>query len=128
AAPWIITCEGIETGAAVAYAFKAEIEASDLAVAAAISASGIEAFQPYPPTQRITVAADRDEAVRPGRTAASRRGEEAARRFGLRRYGSSLEVFVALPGQPGENVDFLDVLNRDGATSIRAWIAGAHRF
>ena len=59
-APWIILCEGIETGAAIALAFRVEIEGADVAVAAAISAQGVEAFQPYPATNKITIAADRD--------------------------------------------------------------------
>jgi hypothetical protein len=46
--PWIILCEGIETGAAVALAMSTEIAAGEVAVAAAISAVGVEAFQPYP--------------------------------------------------------------------------------
>ena len=75
-ARWLIVTEGIENGAAVALAFAAEIEAGRIVVAAAISAAGIKAFQPYPATERVTVAADRDEA--PSRTA-SRAGEPASR-------------------------------------------------
>ena len=40
-APHIVLAEGIETAAAVAPAFTAEIQAGEIAVAAAISATGI---------------------------------------------------------------------------------------
>ena len=60
-APWIVLCEGIETGAAIAHALETDIRNGEVAVAAAISAIGIETFQPYPATRRITVAADRDD-------------------------------------------------------------------
>ncbi len=63
-APHIIVTEGIETAAAVALAKSAEIGAGEVAVAAAISATGIEAFQPYSATKRVTIAADRDEAAK----------------------------------------------------------------
>ncbi len=71
-APWIILAEGIETAAAIAATFQAEIEGGEAAVAAAIAAVGVEAFQPWPATQQVTVAADRDEAAKPNGRAASR--------------------------------------------------------
>ena len=55
--------EGIETGSAVALALQAEILAGKIAVVAAITAGGVEAIQIYPATQRVTIAADRDEAI-----------------------------------------------------------------
>jgi hypothetical protein len=85
-APHIIVTEGIETAAAVALAMGGEIAAGELVVAAAISATGVEAFQPYPATRHVTVAADRDEASKPDGKPGSRRGERAAREFGLRHY------------------------------------------
>ena len=127
AAPWIITCEGVETGAALAFAFRPDIEVGAVVVAAEITAGGVEAFQPYPATKRITVAADRDETAKPGKAAPSRRGEKAARTFGLRHY-ETLQVDTALPGQPGESIDWLDILRRDGADAVRAGIAGAVPF
>ena len=59
--------------------------AGELAVAAAITAGGVEAFQPYPATKRITVAADRDEEAKP-RQGGRRHGGVRRRRaaFGLR--------------------------------------------
>jgi hypothetical protein len=114
----IVITEGIETGAAVALALAAEIAACEIAVAAAITAGGIEAFQPYPATAYVTIAADRDEAPKDDGRPSSRRGEEAARNFGLRHH-QSFHVDIALPGNPGERIDWLDVLERDGVAAVR---------
>src|SRR5690348_17544000 len=100
-APHLILCEGVENAAAGAVAFRAEIEAEEAYVTSAINAGGIEAFAPWPATQRVTVAADRDEAKE---GAGYRRGERAARTFGLR--NGNLEVRIALPGEVGESVDW----------------------
>ena len=126
-APHIIVTEGIETGAAVALAMSAEIAAGEVVVAAAISANGVEAFQPYPATKRITVAADRDEAAKTKGAPASRRGERAACEFGLRHH-ESLAISIALPGKPGESADWLDVLRRDGIQAMRAGLTAASPF
>jgi hypothetical protein len=64
-APHLLLAEGIETAAAITTAFFAEIIGNEIAVAAAISASGVEAFEPYPATQKVTICADRDEADKP---------------------------------------------------------------
>ena len=125
AAEWIILCEGIETGAALAFAFASEIGTST--VAAAISAGGVEAFVAYPNTRRVTVAADRDEAPKDDGDAGTRRGEKAARRFALHHF-ETLEVTISLPGEPGEKVDFLDILRRDGANALRNAINAAAPF
>lgn len=45
----------IETGAAVALAFREQLDAGELLVAGAISAGGVEAFQPWPANRRLTV-------------------------------------------------------------------------
>ena len=127
-APWIILCEGIETGAAVAFAFQSEIETGEAVVASAISAGGVEAFRPYPGTARVTVAADRDEAPKPNGKPGSRRGEQAAREFALRHHRDSLSVAIALPGKPGESLDWLDVLERDGVAAVREGILAAIPF
>ena len=125
-APHIVVTEGIETGAAVAHAFRHEVEAGEVAVAAAISAGGIEAFQAYPDTKRITVAADRDEQAKPGKPEATRRGEKAARELGMReRERDGVPVSVALPGQPGGSVDWLNVLREGGVDVVRAGIEAA---
>lgn len=125
-APLIIVTEGIETGAAVAHAFRAEVEAGETAVAAAISAGGVEAFQAYPDTKRIVVAADRDEAPNPGRPQPTRRGERAARELGMReRERDGVAVAIALPGSPGRSVDWLDVLLEHGVDAVRSGIEAA---
>jgi hypothetical protein len=121
-----VLAEGIETAAALAFAHRAEIEANELAVAAALSASGISSFEPWQLTRRVTVAADRDE----GHHADDRGhcpGERAAREFALRHH-EQLEVQIALPGQPGEDADWLDILYRDGVEAVRAGLGAAERF
>src|SRR5262245_11709701 len=107
--------------AAVASAVKVEIEAGAIAVAAAISATGIEAFQPYAATTRVTIAADRDEAVKSNGKPGSHRGETAARSFGVKHH-ERIAVAIALPGAADESVDWLDVLKRDGVTAVREGI------
>ena len=113
--------EGIETGAAVARAFWFEITVGSLAVAAAISATGLEKFQLYPATEQVTVCADRDEADKPSGKPGSRTGEKAARQFSLQNY-ERVTVKIALPGDSGETVDWLDVLRRDGIDAVPAGI------
>lgn len=129
-APHNIVCEGIETGTAVAHAFRRETEAGEVAVAAAISAGGVAAWQPWPATQRVTIAADRDEAPKPSRPEPTKAGEKAAREFGMRRHdeGNVTEIRIALPGRPGEGTDWLEVLRADGLEAVRAGIEGAVRF
>ncbi len=129
-APHVIVTEGIETGAAVAHAFRREIEAGEIAVAAAISAGGVAAWQVWPATKRVTIAADRDEKIKPSRPAPSKAGEKAAREFGMRRQdeGSAVEVRIALPGRLGEGVDWLDVLRADGVDAVRSGIERAALF
>ena len=123
----VVVTEGIETGAAVALAFSAEIRIGDIAVAAAISASGMEAFQPYTVTTQITIAADRDEAAGSSGKLGSRRGERAARTLGMKHH-ERLRVGVAMPGNAGESVDWLDVLACDGADAVRVGILTAVPF
>ena len=122
-APHVVVTEGIETGAAVALALASEVAAGEIAVAAAISAFGIEAFQPYPMTARITIAADRDEGMKDNGKTGSRRGEQAARCFGFK--NPEIAVAIALPGLADKSIDWLDVLLRDGAAAVRAGILDA---
>jgi hypothetical protein len=124
--PHIVVTEGIETGCAVALALQAEIDAGEIAVAAAITAGGVEAFQIYPVTKCVTVAADRDEGEKNGKPG-SRRGERAARTFGIRHY-QRIEVGIALPGAPGESIDWLNVLLRDAVDAVRSGITAAVSF
>ena len=126
-APHIIVTEGIETGAAVALAFAAEIEAGEIAVAAAISATGVEAFQPYPATTRITLGADRDEGSKTNGKPGSRRGERAARTFGIR-HRTRVQIGIALPGGAGLSVDWLDVLLSGGVDAVRKGLLAAVPF
>jgi phage/plasmid primase-like uncharacterized protein len=125
-APHIILAEGIETGAAIALAMQAEITANEIAVAAAITAGGVEAFIPYPATARITIGTDRDEGEKDGKPG-SRRGERAARACGIRHH-EQLTIDIALPGAPGESVDWLDVLLRDRIDAVRAGLQRAAPF
>jgi phage/plasmid primase-like uncharacterized protein len=86
--------EGIETGAAAALAFAAEIKLFKIAVAAAITAVGVEALQLYPATTRVIVAADRDEATKANGQPGSRRGERAARAFGIKHH-TNVQIAVS---------------------------------
>ena len=115
--------EGIETAAAVAFAFSAEIAAGEVAIAAAISASGMEAFQPYPATTRVTLAADRDESVKANGNPGSRRGESAARAFGIRHH-ARLRIVIAMPGDAG---DVRRLARRPGPRRCRVGSSGPPR-
>ena len=126
-APWCIIAEGIETAAAVAHAFRQEIETRTAYVAAGINAGGIEAFVPWPETRRVTVAADRDEAAKITRPNPSRRGEDAARKFGVRNQ-ERVAVAYALAGAPGSATDWLDVHTEHGPDAVRAGILTAVAF
>ena len=126
-APRIIVAEGIETAFAIADAFSKDTRAGNVVVAAAVSATGIEAFQPWPATKRITVAADRDEGEKENGKPGSRRGEHAARKLGLRLH-ERLKVDIALPGMSGETVDYLDVYRHGGTDAVRLSIESARLF
>jgi hypothetical protein len=126
-APHLLLAEGIETAAAIARAFFPEISGGQIAVAAAISADGVEAFLPYPATQKVTVCADRDEVGKLDGRPASLRGEKAARNFGMRNY-ERIKVEIALPGKSGQTVDWLDVFRCDGHEAVRAGIQAATNF
>lgn len=125
--PDVVVAEGIETAAAIAHAFAAEIERGEVAVLSAISAVGVEAFQPWPNNRRVTIAADRDEG-KPGR--GFKRGERAARNLGLRLCAghSGVAVAIALPGMPGASIDFCDLLLSDGGEAVRTAILAAASF
>jgi len=128
-APHIIVAEGIETAAAIAHAFRPEVNAGTLAIAAAISTGGVSAFQVYPETSKVTVAADRDESIKPSRPSPTRAGERAAREFGMREHDrGGVETSIALPGLPGTATDWLDVLRAEGLNAVRAGIEAAVRF
>ena len=125
-APHLLVAEGIETAAALALAYREEVEAGGVAIAAALSTSGLRTFAPWPATRTITIAADRDEACEAD-DRGYRAGERAARAFALAHH-ERLEIRIALPGQEGEDVDWLDVLRRDGVQVVRAGLDGARPF
>jgi hypothetical protein len=122
----LLLAEGIETAAALAFAYRTEIEAGAMVVTAALSTSGMQAFVPWPTTRTITVAADRDE-DKPPDDRGFKAGEQAARAFALAHH-ERVEIRIALPGQPDEDVDWLDVLRRDGVQAVRAGLDGARPF
>src|SRR5712675_1643011 len=126
-APQLLLAEGIETTTALASTFVVEIALLEIAVAAGISATGLEAFQPYPATQKITICADRDEADKANGSPGSRRGEKAARKFGLLNH-ERLKVEIALPAKTGETVDWLDVFRAEGPETVRAGVQAAALF
>jgi len=121
-----IIFEGIETAAAAALAFKGEIANGKIMIAACITASGMEAFKPWPSAKRVIVGADRDEAAQNGRVP-TRRGEMAARKFAELHYGER-DVSIALPGKPGEKLDWLDLLRRDGVEAVRSGLLAANPY
>jgi hypothetical protein len=123
----VIVCEGIETAAAVALAFSAEIQTGQVMVAAAISAAGVEAFQPWPTTQKLLVAADRDEGDNEAGQPRDRAGEHAARKLCLRQW-AGVECSIALPGVSGTKVDWLDVFRSDGVDAVRNGVLSALLF
>jgi hypothetical protein len=120
----LVSFEGIENAAVSAHALRAEIEAEEIYVVSAINAGGVKALIPYPATALVTVAADRDEAKQ---GAGYRRGERAARSFGLRNR-DRVEIRIALPGEPGESTDWLEIFARDGVDAVRSGILGAASF
>jgi hypothetical protein len=122
-APWTILCEGVETGAAVAAAFREEIERGDAMVAAAGSAGGVEAFRPWPSAKCVTCAADRDEEFKSEGRPPSKTGEKAAAAFASRH--SEIDVRITLPGLPGTKTDWLDIFVNGGANAVRAGILGS---
>src|SRR5262249_43640713 len=95
--------EGIETACAVALAFRSEIDAGRVLVVAGISATGLEAFQPWPVCTDLIVGADRDEGVKPDGRERDRRGERAARTLCMR-HRETIRCGIAMPGVPGEKV------------------------
>ena len=122
----LIVAEGVETAAAVAQSFREEIECGHCAVLAAISATGIEAVQPWPSTTNITVAADRDEKIKGGGQIPSRRGEQAAKTLAARL--PELPIKIALQGAEGQSVDWLDIFRRDGALAVKQGIGAADTY
>jgi Protein of unknown function (DUF3631)/Toprim domain len=120
-----ILCEGIETGAAIARAFRAELEAGDLCVGAATSSKNLVKVALPANIKNVCIGADRDEG-KAASDAGFREGEQAARKFGAA--NSSTPVHIALPGQSGEQIDWLDVLRRGGIEAVRAGFVSAVKY
>ena len=53
-------------------------------------------------------------------------GEESARRFALKHH-DTVDIEIALPGAPGENVDFLDLLVDARPEAVRHEIENAEK-
>jgi hypothetical protein len=121
--------EGIENAAVAAVMLRGRIERGEVAVAAAISAGGVEAFKPWPAMRHLTVIADRDEAKS---GAGFKRGERAARNLALRLHQAAkqdgtapIEVLLVLPGEPGTATDVLDIYRERGPAAVEALLAAA---
>jgi hypothetical protein len=121
-----IICEGIETAAAVALALEPEICRGEVMVAACITAVGIEAFKPWSAAKQVIVGADRDESSENSKPP-SRRGEIAAQEFAKLQNGK-IAISIALPGKPGEKVDWLELLEREGIDAVRSGILAGQPF
>lgn len=140
-----IAAEGIETAAAIAYAFAEEIARNDIVVLSGITAGGIELLVPWPAARTVTIAADRDEAKQ---GAGFKRGEKAARTFALRAAAEGVTnnpgltgspgangslpeerqqpiPQLALAGAPGTKTDFLDLMLAEGTAGVRAAVLAA---
>jgi hypothetical protein len=72
------------------------------------------------------VAADRDEGS-PDDDRGHRAGEKAARDLALAHH-EHLEVRIALPGAPDEDIDWLDVLRCEGVEAVRVGLQAAPRY
>jgi phage/plasmid primase-like uncharacterized protein len=122
-----VSCEGVETGTAIAVAFRPEIDNGQVVVVACISAVGLEAFRPWPAPTAMIVAADRDEGLKPDGRERDQRGERAARTLCMRQK-DIVRCGIALPGVPGEKVDWLDILLREGVLAVRQGVFRAVEF
>ena len=120
----LVLFEGIENGAVGAVALRPQIDADEIYVASAITAGGVEAFEPYPATDLVTVGADRDEAIE---GAGYQRGERAARTFAMRNR-ERIDVRIGLPRGPGESTDWLKIFLQDGIEAVGSGLLGAAPF
>lgn len=125
-APATVTCEGIENGAAIAFSIRELITDGKAAVAACIDANGVAAFKPWPATQRLIIAADRDEARDPSQMG-YRVGEMSARKCAMANH-DKVTVKIALPGLQGTKTDFLDLFQSDGPEAVKATLQSGYLF
>jgi hypothetical protein len=124
----VVLAEGPENACTLAVSLCEEIGKGELAALSAVTAGGIEAFDPWPKTRRIIVAADRDE-HKPG-TAGYKRGERAARNLAMRLAGErrQIEVLIALPGVAGTKYDLLDLFQDTDPDRVRNVVFAALLF
>ena len=101
--------EGIETGLAVQ-------EATGLPVWAALSTSGLKSVKLPATIKTVHIFADRDPVdPKTGR----RPGEDAAHKLAERLIHEGRTVYVHVPGNPGDKLDWLDVLVSDGPEALK---------
>jgi hypothetical protein len=120
----IILGEGIETMQAVAQAHATEVDARTTAVMAAISASWMRQWKPWPATKFVIIVADRDEGPK-HKDKGFMVGETAAEALAEKLVAEGLRVLLALPGEPGTDSDALDVWLAGGADVVRALVRTA---
>ena len=101
-------CEGIETGLAVMSA------CPELPVWAALSTKGLEQIVLPAQVRSVVLLADND---------ASGAGMRAVMKTARRMHAQGRRVWIAEP--PTEGTDFNDLLQKDGATAVRAVVHGA---
>ena len=121
----LMVAEGIETAAALALAHRAEIEAGRWRSRRPCrpAASGPSSRGQRPAGSRSRPTGTKAAQGRPW----YRAGERAARAFALAHH-ERVEIRIALPGEQGEDVDWLDVLRREGRDAVRSAIAAAQPF
>jgi putative DNA primase/helicase len=119
-----IVGEGIETMAAVAQAYRVEIEQGDIVVVAACSTAWLKSWRTWPAAKRVVIAADRDE-DRPRDDAGYKAGAKAAKKLAAGLAKTGVQVAIALPGKEGTDTDWLDVHISGGADAVLAGIAEA---
>lgn len=125
-APAVVICEGIETGAAIAFSIQELITSGNAAVAACIDGNGVASFRPWLATQRLIIAADRDEA-RAVDQRGYQAGEISARKCGFANHQAVL-VKIALPGAPGSKTDFLDLFQASGPAAVKATLMQGYAY
>ncbi|MEM9627817.1 MAG: toprim domain-containing protein [Pseudomonadota bacterium] len=107
----VYVLEGIEDAAAVAVIHRDSLQIGTEAVAACIATAGVASFEPPSQVTDVIIVADRDE--RPNaKGIVSNAGQKAARRLALRLH-ERVRVRIALPGNPGEKCDVLDMVHNE---------------
>jgi hypothetical protein len=123
-------CVGVENGAAIAYAIKAEIDSGEAIVCACTTNSNMEAFKPWPATTTLVLCPDRDEAAKGVGGLPTLAGEKSAHLLGalLRSDSPTFEIEIAKPGDPDTNTTFRDLLVRCGADAVLTTLSAAQEF